>query len=198
MGPNGAGKSNLVKMLVGLVHPTGGQARVAGYSPLNHRGRREVGFLPENFRLYGWLRGEELLIFHALLAGVEGREARPIRGGGHDRANWRHVGKSHFHQSPTSIYIGVISSLLLPADAVYRRLVHTLVDRICKIYWEPLAACRHPATGCCSISWCISPDSWQPQSTSLTNGIFKWAILSPSPKLVKTYLRQGKEIIKIE
>ncbi|QGP93043.1 putative ABC transporter ATP-binding protein YxlF [Neomoorella glycerini] len=75
LGPNGAGKSTLVKMLVGLVYPTAGEARVAGYSPQDIRGRRQVGFLPENFRLHGWLKGEELLTFHARLAGLDGRAA---------------------------------------------------------------------------------------------------------------------------
>ncbi|PRR69143.1 ABC transporter ATP-binding protein [Neomoorella humiferrea] len=75
LGPNGAGKSTLVKMLVGLVYPTAGEAKVAGYTPQDIRGRRRVGFLPENFRLHGWMKGEELLTFHARLAGLEGRAA---------------------------------------------------------------------------------------------------------------------------
>ncbi|WP_338835814.1 ABC transporter ATP-binding protein [Neomoorella thermoacetica] len=75
LGPNGAGKSTLVKMLVGLVYPTAGEAKVAGYSPQDIRGRRQVGFLPENFRLHGWLKGQELLTFHAQLAGLDGRAA---------------------------------------------------------------------------------------------------------------------------
>lgn len=75
LGPNGAGKSTLVKMLVGLVYPTAGEALVAGYSPQDIRGRRQVGFLPENFRLHGWLKGQELLTFHARLAGLDGRSA---------------------------------------------------------------------------------------------------------------------------
>ena len=76
LGPNGAGKSTLVKILVGLVYPTAGEAQVAGYPPQDIKGRRQVGFLPENFRLHGWLQGEELLIFHARLAGRDGRAAR--------------------------------------------------------------------------------------------------------------------------
>lgn len=70
LGPNGAGKSTLVKMLVGLVYPTSGRARVAGNRPSDPKGRRQVGFLPENFRFHGWLKGKELLFFHARLAGL--------------------------------------------------------------------------------------------------------------------------------
>jgi len=76
LGPNGAGKSTLVKILVGLVYPTAGEAKVAGFAPHDVRGRRQVGFLPENFRLHGWLKGEELVAFHARLAGLDGRTAR--------------------------------------------------------------------------------------------------------------------------
>lgn len=80
LGPNGAGKSTLVKMLVGLVYPTAGVARVAGYLPQDLRGRRLVGFLPENFRLHSWMQGEELLKFHARLAGLD-RQAAGRRAG---------------------------------------------------------------------------------------------------------------------
>lgn len=82
LGPNGAGKSTLVKMLVGLVHPTGGEAEVAGYPPQDLRGRRQLGFLPENFRFHGWLRGEEVVTFHARMAGLDrhgaGRRAHEV------------------------------------------------------------------------------------------------------------------------
>lgn len=76
LGPNGAGKSTLVKMLVGLVHPTAGEARIGGYAPGDSRARRQLGFLPENFRLHGWFRGYELLVFHARLAGLNNQEAK--------------------------------------------------------------------------------------------------------------------------
>ncbi len=76
LGPNGAGKSTLVKMLVGLVYPTAGEAVVAGYAPEDVRSRRQIGFLPENFRLYGWLKGRELVNFHAHLAGLDHRAAK--------------------------------------------------------------------------------------------------------------------------
>jgi ABC-2 type transport system ATP-binding protein len=76
LGPNGAGKSTLVKILVGLVYPTYGEAKVAGYAPQEIKGRRQVGFLPENFRFHSWLKGEELVAFHARLAGLDSSTAR--------------------------------------------------------------------------------------------------------------------------
>lgn len=72
LGPNGAGKSTLVKTLVGLNHPTSGEAYLLGKPLGNLAARRKIGFLPENFRYQSWLTGEELLSFHASLHGLKG------------------------------------------------------------------------------------------------------------------------------
>ena len=67
LGPNGAGKSTSVKMLLGLVRPTGGSAlvlgRPAGHTPTLAR----IGFLPEHFRFHEWLTATELLKLHGRL-----------------------------------------------------------------------------------------------------------------------------------
>ncbi len=70
LGPNGAGKTTAIKVLTGLVRPTGGVARVLGHPPGDPRGRRRIGYLPEQFRFHEWATGEELLDFHGRLAGV--------------------------------------------------------------------------------------------------------------------------------
>ncbi|KKM12223.1 multidrug ABC transporter ATPase [Clostridiales bacterium PH28_bin88] len=76
LGPNGAGKSTLVKMLVGLLRPTSGQAWLVGKPLGNLEARRNIGFLPENFRYHDWLTGNELLSFHASLYGMGPDETR--------------------------------------------------------------------------------------------------------------------------
>ena len=77
LGPNGAGKSTSMKMLLGLVHPTSGTARMLG-KPVGHVATRSaVGFLPEHFRFQDWLTGSEFLDFHARLLGM--RVARALR-----------------------------------------------------------------------------------------------------------------------
>lgn len=70
LGPNGAGKSTSVKMLLGLVKPTEGQALVLGAPSGSVEIRRKIGFLPEDFRFYPWLTASELLKLHGRLCGL--------------------------------------------------------------------------------------------------------------------------------
>jgi len=76
LGPNGAGKSTFIKMLVGLLTPTSGRARILGLPYGSLEARRQVGFLPENFRYHDWMTAAELLEFHGTLHGLSRGEAR--------------------------------------------------------------------------------------------------------------------------
>ena len=78
LGPNGAGKTTALKLLLGLVQPTAGEARLLGRPLGDLAAKARVGFLPEQFRFHDWLRAEELLDFHGKLAGMT-REARRRR-----------------------------------------------------------------------------------------------------------------------
>ncbi len=70
LGPNGAGKTTSVKMLLGLVAPTGGTGRVLGV-PLGERSARaRIGFLPEHFRFQDCLTAREFLRIHGRLHGL--------------------------------------------------------------------------------------------------------------------------------
>src|SRR4051812_31549900 len=72
LGPNGAGKTTSVKMLLGLVRPTSGEARVLGEQAGDKAARAKLGFLPEHFRFHDWLTGREFLTFHGKLYGMRG------------------------------------------------------------------------------------------------------------------------------
>ena len=70
LGPNGAGKTTSIKMLLGLVAPTSGQASLLG-APLGDRATRaRIGFLPEHFRFHDWLTADEFLTLHGRLYGM--------------------------------------------------------------------------------------------------------------------------------
>lgn len=70
LGPNGAGKSTLVKMLLGLIYPTAGTARLLGQPLGSLEARAKIGFLPELFRFHTWMRADEFLDFHGKLYGM--------------------------------------------------------------------------------------------------------------------------------
>jgi ABC-2 type transport system ATP-binding protein len=70
LGPNGAGKSTSVKMLLGLVFPTSGEAEILGHPAGDVKTRSKVGFLPEHFRFYDWLTPAEILKLHGRLYGM--------------------------------------------------------------------------------------------------------------------------------
>ena len=67
LGPNGSGKSTTVKMLLGLLYPTGGKLSVFGRSPRAVETKREIGYLPEESYLYKYLTAEETLDFFGSL-----------------------------------------------------------------------------------------------------------------------------------
>lgn len=76
LGPNGAGKTTTVKMLLGLVRPTAGDAKVLNRAPGAPDAMRRVGFLPEHFRFPPWLTAHNFLDMHGQLYGMNAVERR--------------------------------------------------------------------------------------------------------------------------
>jgi ABC-2 type transport system ATP-binding protein len=74
LGPNGAGKTTTLKMLMGLVFPTGGSARILGMELDDPRTKAQIGFLPEQPYFYDYLTARELLTYYGQLSGVASRE----------------------------------------------------------------------------------------------------------------------------
>lgn len=72
IGPNGSGKSTAMKVVLGLMAPTKGTAKVFGVDSQDGRARQDVGFLPENPYFYRHLSGLETLKFYGRLCGLKG------------------------------------------------------------------------------------------------------------------------------
>ena len=78
LGPNGAGKSTMMKMLLGLISPSGGAARILGLDCAADglAIKRRVGYLPGDFAMYPGLTGAEMLDHLASLRGGTSQAVR--------------------------------------------------------------------------------------------------------------------------
>ncbi len=76
LGPNGAGKSTTIKILLNLVKPSSGEARLFGLPPQRREARREVGYVPENPAPYEYLTGREFVTLAARIGELRGPELR--------------------------------------------------------------------------------------------------------------------------
>jgi ABC-2 type transport system ATP-binding protein len=65
LGPNGAGKSTTIKLLMGLIFPTSGQARLLGKPTSDVAMHRDIGYLPEQPYFYDYLTAAEVLDYFA-------------------------------------------------------------------------------------------------------------------------------------
>jgi ABC-2 type transport system ATP-binding protein len=76
LGPNGAGKTTTLKLLMGLVYPSAGSARILG-NEINDPGMKaQIGFLPEQPYFYDYLTAAELLEYYAQLSGVGAKDRK--------------------------------------------------------------------------------------------------------------------------
>ena len=76
LGPNGAGKTTTLKMLMGLVFPTSGSARILGRDWTDPTVKAQIGFLPEQPYFYDYLTAHELLEYYGQLSGVPPKERK--------------------------------------------------------------------------------------------------------------------------
>jgi len=73
LGPNGAGKTTTLKLLMGLVFPTSGSARILGREWTDPDIKAQIGFLPEQPYFYDFLTAHELLNYYGQLSGVSAK-----------------------------------------------------------------------------------------------------------------------------
>lgn len=81
LGANGAGKSTTIRMLTGILEPSGGSASVAGFDIKKdpEKVRRNIGYMSQNFSLYKDLTVEENLVFYGGLYGMSKKEMTEAR-----------------------------------------------------------------------------------------------------------------------
>ena len=76
LGPNGSGKSTTIKILLGLLFPTSGEALVFGREATDVAKNRRIGYLPEESYLYRFLNATETLDFYGRLFNMPSKERR--------------------------------------------------------------------------------------------------------------------------
>src|ERR1700747_494930 len=76
LGPNGAGKTTTLKLLMGLVYPTAGTARILGREWTDPAIKAQIGFLPEQPYFYDYLTAHELLDYYGQLSGVPAKDRK--------------------------------------------------------------------------------------------------------------------------
>lgn len=78
LGANGAGKTTAIRMLVGLIDPSGGEARVAGHDVRREREaiRRSIGYMSQRFSLYSDLTVRENITLYGGIYGLSDAEIR--------------------------------------------------------------------------------------------------------------------------
>ncbi len=76
LGPNGAGKTTTLKIINGLITKYGGEVEVFGEKicPGSFSYRRKIGFVPEEFSLYEYMKGTEIIAFNGELTGESGEK----------------------------------------------------------------------------------------------------------------------------
>jgi ABC-2 type transport system ATP-binding protein len=76
LGPNGAGKTTTIKILTGLISPSGGEAFLFGKRVPSTEARKNIGFLPENPYVYPYLTPREFVEMCGQLSGMKGHPLR--------------------------------------------------------------------------------------------------------------------------
>lgn len=78
LGGNGAGKTTTIKILMGLIFPTGGSAKILGADISDVRIHSRIGYCPENPYFYDYLKASELMDYFGRLFGIEAAKRKEV------------------------------------------------------------------------------------------------------------------------
>jgi ABC-2 type transport system ATP-binding protein len=121
LGPNGAGKTTTLKLLMGLIFPTGGSAKILGADWRDARVKAQIGFLPEHPYFYDYLTANELLDYFAQLSGVDARERRRRIGAVLARVGLSHAGQTQLRKFSKGMLqrVGIAQSIIHDPKLVF-------------------------------------------------------------------------------
>jgi ABC-2 type transport system ATP-binding protein len=102
LGANGAGKTTAIRMLTGLLSPTGGEARVAGHDVYTAAEaiKRDIGYMSQRFSLYEDLTVAENIRLFGGIYGLSGREIRARTGQMLERLGFAHAARERVGAIP--------------------------------------------------------------------------------------------------
>lgn len=121
LGPNGAGKTTTLKLLMGLIFPTGGSARILGHDWRDPRVKADIGFLPEQPYFYDYLTAAELLHYYAQLSGVAAKDRTRRVEAALDRVGMKEHGRTQLRKFSKGMLqrIGIAQAILHDPKLVF-------------------------------------------------------------------------------
>jgi ABC-2 type transport system ATP-binding protein len=70
LGPNGSGKTTMIKLLLGICHPTRGTAKILGQQINDYKSHRQIGYLAENHHFPDFLNARQVLYYYGKMGGI--------------------------------------------------------------------------------------------------------------------------------
>jgi ABC-2 type transport system ATP-binding protein len=98
LGPNGAGKTTTLKILMGLVYPTTGTARILGHSIDRPEAKLNIGFSPEQPYFYDHLTAQELLEYYGRLSGIPAGDRSRLAASALQRVGLKDIDRLHLRK----------------------------------------------------------------------------------------------------
>ena len=121
LGPNGAGKTTTLKLLMGIIFPTSGSAKILGKDCLDPEVKQKIGFLPEQPYFYDYLSAPELLDYYGRLSGMSatGRKERIEKL--LDRVGLSDVGSKHLRKFSKGMLqrVGIAQAIIHDPQVVF-------------------------------------------------------------------------------
>jgi ABC-2 type transport system ATP-binding protein len=144
LGPNGAGKTTTLRLLLGLISPSSGTAKLFGKEWDDPAVRRQVGFLPEQPYFYDYLSVGELLEYFARLSGIAASQCTSSVRAALARVGWQHDSRLRLRTLSKGMLqkVGIAQAILHDPrlvlldepmsglDPVGRREVRTLIEQL--------------------------------------------------------------------